>query len=210
MIKRLKLVAVILAVTLACNFLQPTPTPPSLPTVPPTVTVPAVATVNPTPLAGNSFLGLPWGDEAFYAPGVVSGQRENALGIRGATEYHIALTIESDLVNMHGREEILYTNRENVALGEVRLHLYPNIIGGKLAVSNLTVDSQPAQPALELNEQPADCSAREIDPARRTGHVGHGFCAFGAHRCRNKLRRSGLHRRSRHAGARLPHDRRVR
>jgi len=127
----------------SCAF-SPSITPPTHPTVKPT-------TLSPVP--GNdttSFLGVPWDDAALFAPGLVKSQREQYSSTKGASIYHIALEIAPDMVNVKGREEVRYTNREKSALNKVEFRLFPNLLGGKMTVSNLTVNGRPAAPVYGL------------------------------------------------------------
>ena len=54
----------------------------------------------------------------------------------GASIYHIEFNIADDLQHITGVEEVRYTNNEDVALGEVQFHLFPNLLGGEMTVSS--------------------------------------------------------------------------
>ncbi|HNT53155.1 MAG TPA: M1 family metallopeptidase [Anaerolineaceae bacterium] len=69
----------------------------------------------------------------------------------GATEYRLDLVIASDYRSLQGHEVIRYTNRESENLAEIYLRLFPNIAGGNLTVSNVTIAAQPVQPVEEAN-----------------------------------------------------------
>ena len=142
MLKRLCLFLFLLVFLVSCTTV-PATTPPSPPTAQPTV--PAPPATGPT-----SFLGLPWDDASLFTLGLVKSQQEQYGSIRGASVYHIALEIAADMVNVKGREEVRYTNRETTALDKVEFRLFPNLLGGKMTVSNLTVDGQPATPEYGL------------------------------------------------------------
>lgn len=60
--------------------------------------------------------------------------------------YTIAATLDAGARTLSGRQRLEYTNRDTVALGDLYFHLYPNLrdFGGRLAVSNLAVNGQPA------------------------------------------------------------------
>jgi hypothetical protein len=61
------------------------------------------------------------------------------------------LVISDDLTSVSGRQEIRYTNQEDVPLDAVHYHLYPNILGGQVEVSAVTVNEQPVSAEL-LNQ----------------------------------------------------------
>jgi hypothetical protein len=71
--------------------------------------------------------------------------------LNGASVYHIDFTIADNLYEITGIEEVRYTNTEDVELNEVEFRLFPNILGGEMTVSNLTVNDQPITPEYELN-----------------------------------------------------------
>lgn len=70
----------------------------------------------------------------------------------GASMYRIEYVIESDFVHIGGKEYVQYTNRENLPLDRVEFRLFPNILGGKMTVSNLKVDGEATTPTYELND----------------------------------------------------------
>lgn len=146
MLKRLLLLAALLSLTLACVTLVPSPTPPQPTSIFPTETSQHTVTPSAETPAGESFLGLPWGNADFYAPGLLNGN----IDLAGATEYHLAFVIQENLSSLTGRVEILYTNREEKPLAEIWLRLYPNIIGGELEITNLTLDGQTPPTRLDL------------------------------------------------------------
>jgi hypothetical protein len=64
--------------------------------------------------------------------------------------YHLDLVVADDLGAVTGQEEVLYTNTESVPLDEVRLRLFPNLLGGGMTVSGLEVNGQEVKPTYEL------------------------------------------------------------
>lgn len=63
-----------------------------------------------------------------------------------ATAYRIQFVVEDDLTHVSGKEQVWYTNREDMPLDHMEFRLFPNILGGKMTVSNLIVDQQPVKP----------------------------------------------------------------
>ncbi|RME44161.1 MAG: M1 family peptidase, partial [Caldilineae bacterium] len=88
-----------------------------------------------------------------FAAGLIPAERATLDRILpGASVYHLDITLSDDLTHLSGREEVRYTNREDAPLPEVVFRLFPNLLGGKATVTNLTVNRQPAEPAFRLQE----------------------------------------------------------
>lgn len=68
----------------------------------------------------------------------------------GATIYRLEFVIDKDFVHITGKEDVRYTNREDVSLNELEYRLFPNILGGKMTVSNLQVEGNAVTPTYEL------------------------------------------------------------
>ncbi len=117
---------------LSCSLFQPTPTP--------------APEVSPPP----DPLDTPWDDRSIFKDGLVP-SAQWALGeLDGATVYHIEMAIADNLSHVNGSEEVRYTNTENEPLNEARFRLFPNILGGKMEVSNLLVNDAKATPRYDL------------------------------------------------------------
>ena len=117
-----------------------TPTPDS-----PTETPSPTATPAPDPMQ------TPWDDRSIFKNGLVASEQHILNELNGASVYHIDFTIADNLYEITGTEEVHYTNTEDVELNEVEFRLFPNILGGEMTVSNLTVDGQSITPEYELN-----------------------------------------------------------
>ncbi|HMP42262.1 MAG TPA: M1 family metallopeptidase [Roseiflexaceae bacterium] len=65
--------------------------------------------------------------------------------------YTIDATLNPDTRTIAGRQSLVYTNRDSVALDAVYLRLFPNLpeFGGRLDVSNVTVDGVPVRSSYE-------------------------------------------------------------
>jgi hypothetical protein len=67
-----------------------------------------------------------------------------------ASVYHLEFNIAEDLYHVTGKEEVRYTNTEEVALDQVQLRLFPNILGGEMTTSNVKVNDKSVTPKLDL------------------------------------------------------------
>jgi len=108
----------------SCNFFSPKPNP------------------SPTP---DPF-AVPWNDRSPFKNGLVESEQHVLDELEGTSIYHLEFTIADDLYEITGTEEVQYTNMENVALDKVELRLFPNILGGEMKISNLTVNDQTVTP----------------------------------------------------------------
>ena len=122
---------VILAVT-ACSVAPASPT--DEPTIAPDDT--------PTPTTIVSPDEMDWEDRTVFGAGLVSTEQAVLEDLAGATVYHIDLLIPEDFNALEGHQELLYTNREVVALEEIYFRLFVNTSGGRATVSEVEVDGQ--------------------------------------------------------------------
>jgi len=90
-------------------------------------------------------LGLDWDDRSPFRPGLIDAEVDVLDQLPGASVYQMDLAIAPDLRSVSGQQEVRYTNQEDVALQEIYFHLFPNLLGGSIEVSDLTVDGQPAE-----------------------------------------------------------------
>jgi len=107
---------------ISCSLIQLTATPPP-------------TEIQPDPLK------TPWEDRSIFKNGLVASQQSVLDELDGASIYHIEFKIAEDLYHIAGIEEVRYTNSEDIVLSEVQFHLFPNILGGEMTVSNLTVNN---------------------------------------------------------------------
>lgn len=120
------------------------------PTTSPTVIVPTETAVSPTP---TTLLGIPWDDRTIFQTGLIESEQPVLEQLPGATVYQMMLQIEEGLNVITARQEVYYTNQENVPLQQIYFHLYPNLLGGNITVSNVHVNGQPVNPIFEsVNE----------------------------------------------------------
>jgi hypothetical protein len=81
-----------------------------------------------------------WDDRTVFASGLISTEQETLKQLPGASIYHIDIWIAEDMKSLKGKEAVRFTNQESSALDSVCFQLYPNQLGGKITVSNVTVD----------------------------------------------------------------------
>ena len=110
------------------------------------------STVTITPTAIPDLFDTPWGDRSIFRGGLVTSEQSVLDELPNASVYHLEFNIAEDLYHITGTEEVRYTNAEESALDQVQLRLFPNILGGEMTVSNLTVDGQSIRPRLELQD----------------------------------------------------------
>lgn len=172
---------IIFTLLAACNNAEPTATPapqgqtgsqpteetavvPVSPTEAPTgepeaVDATAEVAIEPTTVLAETSKNLPastlfinsWQDKTPFQAGLITEEVDVLDELLGATVYHMDLAISDDLTSVSGRQEILYTNQEEFPLDAVYYHLFPNILGGHVEVSAVTVNEQPASTEL-LNQ----------------------------------------------------------
>ncbi len=123
------------------------PTSPSATQVP-TATAPVQAGRGSPP--APRLFDTAWDDRSIFALGLVKSEQSALQALPGASIYHIDLTLSDDLTRLKGREEVRYTNTEDVALEEVYFRLFPNLADGASQVSNVTVNGEPVQPHFKL------------------------------------------------------------
>jgi hypothetical protein len=98
-----------------------------------------------TKIAGAPDLGgMAWDDRSPFRAGLVLSQQAVLDGLPGASVYHIAITLTQSLDSVEGHEVMLYTNRTGGPLDQVVFHLFPNLLAGSMAVSNVVVDGASA------------------------------------------------------------------
>lgn len=103
-------------------------------------------TDSPIPAPENDPMQTPWEDRSIFQSGLAPSAQSALAGLAGASVYHIEFTIADNLYQITGMEEVRYTNTENTALSEVQFRLFPNILGGEMIISNLTVGGQTVKP----------------------------------------------------------------
>jgi hypothetical protein len=118
------------------------------PTQPPGQPTSSPLAPSPPSTTPPQILPFPWADRSPFQPDLIPAAQSILSGLPGASVYHIDLTIDPAYTSLTGKEEVLYTNRETVPLGEIHFRLFPNILGGQLSVSSAWVEDRPVKPIL--------------------------------------------------------------
>lgn len=162
---------VLLILVLAACQIAPAATPASAPAATPAAeeTVPAKAAVTAEATAASqppatteaaavdavpasTLFDTAWDDRSPFAAGLVTSQQAVLDQRPEASVYHLDIALNRSMTAVEGREEVRFTNSEDVALDEVVFRLFPNLTGGSVEVSNLLVNGQPVTPSYDLND----------------------------------------------------------
>jgi hypothetical protein len=90
-----------------------------------------------------------WLDRSVYRANLLEGEQAILDALPDAPTYHIDLAISEDLTSITGRQEVLFTNTEEVPLERIVFRLYPNLLGGAIDITRLAVDGEPVDALLE-------------------------------------------------------------
>jgi hypothetical protein len=108
-----------------------------------------------TPRAGSTpgpiLSTHPPSDQPNFEGGLNPEYHDVVQKLNDASLYTIELTIAENLYQITGSEAVIYSNAEDVPLNEVNFRLFPNILGGKMEVGNLSVDGESVTPIYSLN-----------------------------------------------------------
>ncbi len=110
-------------------------------------------------LPASAIFQSDWDDRSPYRAGLISSEVAILEETPGASVYHLDLTISPDLQTISGQQQVFYTNQEDVPLEDIYFHLYPNLLGGEAAISNVTLDGNPIEPDFIFNDVFADASS---------------------------------------------------
>lgn len=102
-------------------------------------------------LPAPTLFEVDWQDRSPFRAGLIEAEQMVLDELPGATIYHMEVVIADDLTGVSGQQQIRYTNQEDEPLDAVYYHLYPNLLGGQIEVSAVTVNEQPV--AAELLTQ---------------------------------------------------------
>ena len=105
-----------------------------------------------TPTPHNDPFNTPWSDRSIFKSGLVKSEQPILDDLNGASIYHIEFDIAPDLYHISGHQEVQYTNTETIPLHEIEFRLFPNILGGKMEVTNLLMGGQSITPEYQLND----------------------------------------------------------
>jgi len=103
-------------------------------------------------VSGQQLFDVAWDDRSAYRAGLIAAEASALDELPGVPVYHMDLAISPDLLTVSGQQEVYFTNQEELSLDEIYFHLYPNLLGGRVTVSDLTVNGQPVEPEFEIQE----------------------------------------------------------
>ena len=137
-----------------CGGVQVPPPPATEPAAtvetPAATPLPPAATLAPAPdVPAPSLFDTPWDDRTLFAPGLIPAEQDALTQRPYASIYHIDFKLSDDLTHVSGKLEVRYTNDEDVELNEVIFRLFPNILGGKMTVSDVTLNGRSTKTLLE-------------------------------------------------------------
>jgi aminopeptidase N len=90
-----------------------------------------------------------WADRTVYAPGLRPDQQALLDERPGATVYDMQLSVDEAMRPVRGQQTVRYTNTETAPLDAVYFHLLPNLLDGRIEVSDVRVDGEPVAAVLE-------------------------------------------------------------
>ena len=102
------------------------------------------------PTAPDNDLGRSTRRIPIFRDGLVASAQPVLAAMDGASTYRLDFVIADDFIHVQGKENVRYTNRENVTLSAVGFRLFPNILGGKMTVSNLKIEGMAVTPKYSL------------------------------------------------------------
>jgi hypothetical protein len=91
-----------------------------------------------------------WDDRTPFEQALLPAEAPVLRTLAGASVYHLAITLAPDLSALTGQASVRYANQETVPLDEVVFHLHPNLLGGEMTISDVTVDGAAAEPEYGL------------------------------------------------------------
>jgi len=132
---------------------------------------------------------IDWNDRGIFKGGLVESAVSALKDLSTASTYYISLKIAPDLISpIQGHQTVRFFNNEDVALSEIYFRLYPNFQGGKIEISNMTLDGGAMIPSLESQDtalrvdladplQPGESLVMEMDfelrvPTEMGGNYG--------------------------------------
>jgi hypothetical protein len=92
---------------------------------------------------------------------------EDLTAVGPLSRYRIDVTVDPEAASLAGREVVTYVNNDPVPQDRVYFRLFPNLpsYGGRLTVTDLLVEDQPADSSLEVGDTALRVSLSEPLPA---------------------------------------------
>lgn len=107
-----------------------------------------------------------WEDRSVFEPNLIDPGDAHSATLAGASVYHIELTLDDNATRYAGRQEILYTNQEEIELLEIYLRLFPNLADGRMQVTSSWINGLVVTPSYELNNS---AMRLPLDPPLKPG-----------------------------------------
>jgi hypothetical protein len=143
----------------------------------PTTSAPALPAGTTAPISATQVAGgvsAPWDEWPVYESALRPAAEIQPAGLlpisatlETMNQYHLNVTLPADMSRLDGQASISYTNRSTVTLNSLYLHLFPNLWGDGMTVSDVHVDGQAAPVSLESQDSllkvslPAPLAPRE-------------------------------------------------
>lgn len=104
------------------------------------------ATPIPTPTPN------PTDEWAIYRPALTTAAQNDLAQLDHPTRYALTLTYDPSTLTLTGKQEVVYFNRQTAPLNDIYFRLFANYpgAGGKIAVTQVTVNDAPVQAKLEV------------------------------------------------------------
>jgi hypothetical protein len=83
-----------------------------------------------------------WDDRSLFRQNLTRSGQTILAGLPHASIYHVAISIGNPPTRVIGMVDVRYINDENVGLNEVDFAVFPEILGGSVEVTNLTIDGR--------------------------------------------------------------------
>jgi hypothetical protein len=103
----------------------------------------ASATLNPVDAPASKLFSYPWEDVTPYLESLQPSQRTVLSELTGAPQYRIQVSIDQDLMDVTGQQEVLLTNNENTALDRIVFRVFPELFGATVKISAVQVNGTP-------------------------------------------------------------------
>ena len=91
-------------------------------------------------------------DRSIYKGGLIPEYQSITDELPYASMYEINFNIADDMYHITGEETVNYTNAEDAALTEIKLRLFPNILGGEMHVDEVFVNDEAIIPNYTLDD----------------------------------------------------------
>ena len=89
-----------------------------------------------------------WHDKEIFRAGLIETEQAVLDTSRGASVYHMELTIDEP-TSVDGQMQVHVTNQEENPLQDIYFHLFPDQLGGSITVSEVTVNGAAVQPEIQ-------------------------------------------------------------